>query len=164
MLIVHPKIEGLNETLGMLNHLDAGLRDRKPFHKQAGMIVVAESQENFRAGGNPKWKPLSDVTIALRRKGKKYNNPQPLRDTGQLMASIGNKSKSGIYEIDPAGITIGTALKQAKYLHDGFETKGFISGKKVPGRPFLVLSVKGKGRILEEAEIFVSRRIKEAKA
>lgn len=163
MLAIHPKIEGLPETLGMLNFLDEGLRDRTPFHKQAGMVVVAESQENFRDGGNPKWKPLSDVTIALRRKGGKNNNPQPLRDTGQLMASVGNKSKDGVYEIDPAGITIGTALKQAKYLHDGFETKGFISGKKVPARPFLILSVKGKGRILEEAEIFVRRRTKEAK-
>lgn len=184
MLVIHPKIEGLNETLGMLNFLDASLRDREPFHKQAGVIVVAESQENFRAGGNPKWAPLSEATLLLRARSKKgyrahkrgankgrvtkatFNKSiagaKVLRDTDILMASIGNASGGGIYEIDPAGITIGTALKQAKYLQEGFETKGYIKGTKVPARPFLVVSINGERRILKAAKDFVKKRSKEA--
>ena len=184
MLVIHSEIEGLNETLGMLNSLDAGLRDREPFHKQAGLIVIAESQENFREGGNPKWAPLSQATLLLRARSKKgyrahkrgankgrvtkatfdksISGAKVLRDTDILMASVGNASKGGIYEIDPAGITIGTALKQARYLQEGFETKGYIKGTKVPARPFLVVSINGERKILKAAEGFVRKRSKEA--
>ncbi len=165
MVITPVKIDGLPETLGMLDTLDAGLRDRSPFHKQAGLIVIAESQENFIGEGNPKWEPLSEATLLLRAKSKKsISGAKILRDTDILMASIGNASAGGIYEIDSAGITIGTALKKAKYLQEGFETKGFIDGKKVPARPFLVVSVKGRRRILVAAEGFVNKRVKAAKA
>lgn len=184
MVIIHQEIDGMEEHLSKLDHLDKGLRDRTPLHKQAGLVVVAESQENFRAGGNPKWAPLTEATLLLRAQSKKgyrahkrgankgrvtkatfdksIAGVKVLRDTDVLMASIGNASKGGIYEIDPAGITIGTALKQARYLHDGFETKGYIKGTKVPARPFLILSVKGKGRIFDLTEEFVRKREKEA--
>ncbi|MCK5505692.1 MAG: hypothetical protein KAJ10_11040 [Thermodesulfovibrionia bacterium] len=186
MVITPIEIDGLPETIGMLDTLDAGLRDRAPFHKQAGVIVIAESQENFIQGGNPKWEPLTETTLLLRAKSKKgfrthkrgpnksrltkatfeksIAGAKVLRDTDILMASIGNASAGGIYEIDRTGITVGTALKKAKYLQEGFETKGFIDGKKVPARPFLVVSIKGKKRILEAAVGFVKLRSKEAQA
>lgn len=186
MVITPVKIDGLSETLGMLDTLDAGLRDRSPFHKQAGLIVIAESQENFIQGGNPKWEPLSEATLLLRARSKRgfrthkrgpnrgrltkatfeksISGAKVLRDTGVLMASIGNAKAGGIYEVDSAGITIGTAIKHAKYLQEGFETKGFIEGTKVHARPFLVISVKGRRRILVAAEDFVNQRVKAAKA
>ena len=164
MVVIDAKIEGLPETLGMLDHLDEGLRDRTPFHKQAGVQVIAASQHQFLSGGDPKWEPLSDVTVALRRKGKGSNTPQPLRDTGQLMASIGVLSKDGIYEIDPTGIVIGTNRKGAAMLHEGGRSKGFIKGSRIPPRPFLVLKDKDRKIILRLAEDFVARRMKEAKA
>lgn len=58
---------------------------------QAMMHMVRSVRQNFLAQGRPvEWKPLSPLTIALRRKGrtKGMGGPRILRDTGTLYNSI----------------------------------------------------------------------------
>jgi phage gpG-like protein len=126
------------------------------------MIVVESSQKNFIDGGRPKWPELSPITIALRRKGKGAGEPQPLRDTGVLMASIGNKSSIGIYVLKKDSLRLGTAVSYAAAHQDGVKsTKGFIKGKKIPARPFLVIQDEDETKILDLAGEFVDGLLKD---
>lgn len=74
-----------------LDKFKSGMKDR---HKKASnqrkvnaaalVMVDRWIQKNFQREGDPKWKPLSPVTIALRRRGRGAGRPKILQDTGQL--------------------------------------------------------------------------------
>lgn len=184
---IHAEIKGLDGVLNRLERLKGGLQDLSPFLSQAGQVVVESSLRNFEVGGRPKWAPLSSVTLLLRGKGrsgfrihKRDGNKgrvtkaafdtyiagaQTLRDTGILMASIGSKSGQGIYKLEKDSITIGTAVKYAAAHQDeeGVKsTKGFIKGKRIPARPFMLLQPEDEARIYDMAVVFVDKRISEA--
>lgn len=178
---VHIEIQGLEGTLKRLDNLDHGLSDRTPFLRNAGTAVLESTQRNFREGGRPKWEPLSWVTPLLRATGRKNTvnrhglvkqsafekyvlGAQVLRDTGVLMASIGNPSGGGIYDLQRDSITIGTALKQARPLQEGVaSTGGMIPGKRISPRPFMFLQPVDKSRIYDMAVRFVDQRVEEAR-
>lgn len=163
MVGLEVEIPGLTAELGKLDQLSDGLDDMSPFLKNAGQILITSSQQNFIEGGRPeKWVPLSDVTIALRRKGDEYNDPQVMRDTNLIMASIGSPTQGGVYRLMPDSITVGTALEKAEPLHFGFVTSGFIKGKKVPARKFILAQDEDKLRIYDIAVEFVDDSIEEA--
>lgn len=182
--VVH--IEGLEELFMGLDQMEEGLDDFTPFLKPAGMVLVASSQKNFQEGGRPKWAPLSPVTLLLRAKSKsgyrqhkrgpskgritrrtfeKYiAGAKTLRDTDILMASIGNSGKGGVQRLTKTSITVGTALEKAEYLQDGVKsTKGWIVGKKIPARPFMVAQDEDKRNIHDLGIKFVELRKKEAR-
>lgn len=178
---IYAEIHGIDETLKRLDHLDHGLSDRTPFLKQAGTVVLESTQRNFVEGGRPKWEPLSWVTPLLRATSRKNTvnrhglvkqnafekyilNAQVLRDTGVLMASIGNPSGGGIYDLQRDSITVGTALKKARPLQEGVaSTGGMIPGKRIPPRPFMFLQPVDKSRIYDMAVSFTGKRIEEAR-
>lgn len=177
---IHVKIEGLDKVLEKLAVLDTGLQDHAPFLQEAGGVIVGSSQRNFVAGGRPKWAPLSWSTVIMRvsskqgtkkkngfftKKGVEYllGGAQPLTDTGYLKGSIGNPAQGGIYRLEKNSITIGTALKKAKPLHDGATTRGFISGRRIPPRPFMTPQAEDKKKIYDMAVVFVQKKIDEAK-
>lgn len=170
-------IENADGAIRRLEAIDQGLTDVAPFLKQAGTVALESAQKNFQEGGRPKWTPISWATAILRAKGKKgYReksglltkrtferfvlNAKTLRDTGLLMASIGNPSSSqGVYELEKDSITIGTAVKYARPLHDGVDfTKGFITGKKLPARPFMTLQDSDRERIYDLAVEFARKQ------
>ena len=178
------EIKGLDGAIKRLEAIDKGLTDLSPFFKQAGAAVVESSQANFRAGGRPKWQPLSPATVLLRARGRKgyrehKSGPNKgrvtpktfdtfiagmntLRDTGLLMASVGSTSKGGIYKLTRGSITVGTALKYAAAQQEGVDnTKGLIKGKRIPPRPFLLLQPEEKQRIYSMAVRFVDKAIKQ---
>lgn len=47
--------------------------------------------EAFNTSGWGMWPALKQSTVRRRKKGKKYNNPLPLLDTGQLSSSISSR-------------------------------------------------------------------------
>lgn len=122
--------------------------------REAGLYMMRSVDNNFRAGGRPKWPALAASTVANRRQ----NSSKPLQDTGRLKQSItlktGNETAS-----------IGTNLVYARvhqYGHDGIQIPdvyprrakalrwykpggGVVFAKKaaahvvrIPARPYLV--------------------------
>ncbi len=182
---MYVQIEGVDRQFRRLRGLDKELSDPTSFLKQAGVVLIDSSQKNIEAGGRPRWAPLSPVTVYLRaRKRKGYREFKrgpnkgrvteaafnteiagisPLRDTGLLMASIGNSSRGGVYRLERGAITIGTKVKYAAPLHDGATTAGMIKGKKIPPRPFMFLSAADKRRIHGLAVTFVNNAIARSK-
>lgn len=95
---------------------------------EMGHTLRAETLRCFRDQQSPSgvaWKPLSQRTINMRRKGpKKSRSIQILRDTGTLMNSIGFRAGNGWCEC-------GTNVEYARKHQFGIG---------VPARPFLGLS------------------------
>lgn len=126
--------------------------------------------ENFRRQGteDEPWKPLSPVTIKMRRKGKGRGSPRILQDTGTLMGSI-------IPTYDERRALVGTTLNYAIKHQFGVgartETVPAYTRKDgvrvsahtkrmppIPARPFLVLGNEAKNKIYK-----IARRVIEGK-
>jgi len=186
MIAIDINITGLDAELARLDRIGIGLTNLSPFFKVAGTEMMKSSQKNFLSGGRPAWPSLSQVTLLLRAQKKKsfrthkrgknkgrltkktFNvliaGANPLRDTGHLMASIGNPAKGGIFRIEADSITIGTAVKYAEAHQQGVaKTKGFIKGKKIPKREFLKVQPEDETNILRHAREFVDRVIRRNK-
>ena len=73
------------EVQAMFARIQRHLGDLTPAMKVIGQIVRTSVVRNFEVGGRPKWKPLSPVTLALRR-GTKVLYRQGM--AGGLMGSI----------------------------------------------------------------------------
>lgn len=121
---VHVDDKELKTRIG---HLRTAPHDPRLWNT-VGHTLRAETLRCFRdqqaPDGTP-WKPLSQRTIDMRRKGPKKNRSvQILRDTGTLMNSIGFRSGNGWCEC-------GTNVEYAKKHQFGIG---------VPARPFLGLS------------------------
>jgi phage gpG-like protein len=122
------------------------LKDATPAFRTIANFMRKKVIQHFanEEGGTAKWKELSPVTEALRRKGpKKKKSNKILRDTGDLIASIQSGSgKGSIYEVDFHHAKIGTTIYYAKY-HQQPDNKGATNsygGKgKLPKRDFMYL-------------------------
>lgn len=97
-------LEGAKELREYLKRIAQNIGDPKPFFKAAGLVIMESVNRNFEEGGRPKWKPLAPATIK-RRRGS--GDPQPLRDTGLLMTSIG-KGSHGVMQTAKDHLLIGT--------------------------------------------------------
>jgi len=101
--------------------------------KQSGVIGLSVVQKSFNdrsTGRNPAWKPLSAVTVLLRRKGvgKRIENEadlaakkvQPLRDTGLGARSLTAQSADAVNDATPLGVTFGSRLGYFARQAEGF--------------------------------------------
>lgn len=182
MLNIRVDIKGLDGVFRRLDRIDNSLSDRSPFFREAGAEVMASSGRTFRAGGRPKWKPLTETTVLLRSRGarrhKRGGNKgrvtkasfdtliagmRPLRDTGLLMASVGVPSRGGVFELGKDYVRVGTALRQAAIQQFGGTTKGMIPGKKIPPRPFIGLTEGEKPKVFSMALRFVKKAVEKNK-
>lgn len=181
---INVSVQGVDGVLQRLDRVDKGLNNQKPFLKQVGALLIASSQANFIAGGRPRWPALSETTLYLRarrmkdfrthksgpNKGriteatfdKHIAGAKVLRDTGLLMASVGNTAKGGIYKLGDNAVTVGTKVRGAVAHQFGLTgTSGAIKGKKVPARPFLGFTEKDRVNTYDMAVVFVDKVIEE---
>jgi len=110
-------IKSSNVALKFLDKAQARLGDTNTPLIKAGMIMLRSIDKNFRAEGRPtKWKGLSAMTKAFRRKGKAKKGGERvfkiLQDTGRLKGSISARTTKGQVEI-------GTNLSYAKLMDRG---------------------------------------------
>ena len=99
-----------------------------------------------KAPDGTQWKPLSPVTIALRRQ----NSSQPLLDTGRLRNSITRA-------VGVRDVVVGTNVRYAGTQQFGARKGRFgdtrrgapIPWGNVPARPFLGLSREDKADVLD---------------
>lgn len=101
-----------------------------------GESLVSNIQQGFKDQQDPwgnRWKPLSSITIARRKKGKGSGSPKILLDTGKLRNSIN-------YQATANGVEVGTSDllgKAAMHQFGGTIQGRMFRGAKVPARPFM---------------------------
>ena len=151
-----------------LDRLAHSARNLRPAMRDIGGLLEKETDENFRAQGRPRWKPLSQATILNRlmgkdREGRSKGISSVLRKDGDLRASAKRKLEGGLAILQDTGalrssirahsdrdsVTIGSVLEYAAIPQFG----GMAGrGKKVriPARPFIPVDADGK--LAPEAE------------
>lgn len=118
---------GTERVLGTLGKLKNNAQSLRPAFKAAAGLVVESVNRNFMEGGRPtRWKELSPITMKRRR----GSTSEILRDTGVLMASIGQPNQHGIMAFTPLSVTVGTNVIYARAHQEGIG---------VPKREFMML-------------------------
>ena len=124
----------LNKTLSRLKNT-AGIMSR------IGVVGERGIEGNFikeRDSKNRSWKPLSEATIALRRKNKN-RNIRILRDTGRL-SHINFNARNG-------RVLIGTIANYGKKHQFGGSTYFLGKMRRIPKREWLYLDDKTRRKI-----------------
>ena len=102
--------------------------------KRAGILMVGSIDKNFRAEGRPdKWTPLSDMTLAMRRKHGR--GAKILQDTGRGKGSMAYKV------ISNKQVEIGTDVQYMAAHQTG---KG-----RIPQRKFLLFQDQDNANIVK---------------
>lgn len=116
-------VTGFKTLEKKLDKISTDLAKRKRINAQAVVIVDRWIQVNFQQEGKPVggWKPLSEETILMRRRGTGSGGTRILQDTGDL-----RKRWKHLYDEDTAAIQSGVDYG---YYHD--------QGKGVPKRRIL---------------------------
>ncbi len=146
------------ETLNAIQDIIEKLKNPEMAFRSIANFMRSRVIEHFRQnqGSTAQWKPLSPVTIALRKKGpKKSNSTQILRDTGDLLNSI-QGGPGSIFEVKSNYAKVGTTISYAVY-HEQPDNKGgtnSFGGKRIiPKRDFMFLSSDDIDSLKEILEI-----------
>jgi len=135
----------INSALAELNRVGTNLR---PMLTDIGEALVESTKLRFRDSKAPDgstWRPLSPVTIALRRKG----SSRPLLDTGRLRNSITRS-------VTANSVVVGTNVIYAATQHFGASKGQFGKTRRdapipwgaIPGRPFFGMSTEDRYAVL----------------
>jgi phage gpG-like protein len=117
--------------------------------KRAGILMLGSIDKNFRAEGRPtKWAPLSEMTLARRR--KEGRGAKILQDTGLGKGSI-------VYEVvSDQEVQIGTPLEYMKIHQEG----GTIN---LPPRDIYPVNAKALHWISDGKDVFAMHVHQEAR-
>ena len=82
--------ESITNLMNIVNKKRETIHNISPLLKKISTVLYSSVMQNFVDQGTDKekWKPLSPVTIAMRRKGKGSGSPKILQNTGFLRRSI----------------------------------------------------------------------------
>jgi len=112
--------------------------------KLIGIVYLTFTRKRFsnysRGGGN--WPPLSPLTLARRRKGKRGNKASILYDTGILFGALSIGTRGNFFKKIPYGVQVGfskttkhkgnsTTIRDIAIIHD-------LGKGKMPKREILV--------------------------
>lgn len=174
-----------SEILQLTNRLRQLGDFSKPLN-QCGIMMMRSIDKNFRDQGRPiKWKPLSPLTIELRRKGRRKRFAGQLMilvDTGRLRNSLIRKGSPGnIYKLHANSLQLGTNVEYAWLMQMGgriihrpprhirtektkkkkLYVKSIRRAKKIiiPPRPFLVVQEEDKKMIVRIHRDFIKNVI-----
>ena len=127
-------IENNKEIKALLKKAGDKAKDLRVPLKRAGILMVGSIDKNFRAEGRPdKWTPLSDMTLAMRRKHGR--GAKILQDTGHGKGSI-------VYKvISNQQVEIGTDVG---YMATHQTGKG-----RIPQRKFLLFQDQDNANIVK---------------
>lgn len=173
-LIITVDSSALEEAL---DRLARSARNLRPAMRDIGGLLEKETDENFRAQGRPRWKPLSQATILNRlmgrdKEGKSKGIASVLKRDGNLRASAKRKLEGGLAILqdtgvlrgsirvysDKSSVTIGAARVMTKagspLEYAAIHQFGGMAGRgkkvRIPARPFIPVNADGK--LAPEAE------------
>lgn len=152
---------------GMLRRLQRRLGDLTPFFSRVGAHMITSIDRNFRAGGRPRWRPLSPVTIEWAR--RRHKGLRGIRDPNRPLVDTGRLKGSTVFRAAPDHVRIGTNVVYGAIHQRGGRTRArhvpgvgvreharrapsgtlhtvrahtrrqFVPGVRIPARPFLVV-------------------------
>ena len=170
MTNMHIQVKDADVVRAIANLEKAGI-DLTPAMRAIAQTLAYETEQNFAAGGRPKWEPLKNPSE--RRQGGAI-----LQDTGQLAASIttdysssramigSNKEYAAIHQF--GGKTKAHTIRavKAKALAFGGKFAKSVNhpGSDIPSRPFLPILADGslQPEASEEVLDTVLRHLKRA--
>ena len=151
-----------------LDRLARSARSLEPAMRDIGGLLEKETDDNFRAQGRPRWKPLSQTTILNRlmgrdKEGRSKGVASVLKKDGNLRASARRKLEGGLAILQNTGtlrgsiraspgrysVTVGSVLEYAA-IHQFGGMAGRGKKVRIPARPFLPLD--RDGNLSPEAE------------
>ena len=151
-----------------LEHLARSARNLEPAMRDIAGLLERETNDNFRAQGRPRWRPLSQTTILNRlmerdEEGRSKGLSSVLGRDGNLRASAKRKLDGGLAILQDTGtlrnsilasphrdsVTIGSVLEYAA-IHQFGGMAGRGKKVRIPARPFL--PVDRGGNLSPEAE------------
>lgn len=121
--------------------LQSGLSDLKPVLRVWGEIGVSSIARNFEEGGRPKrWKPLSPVTLALRRRRRKGTRSGRVAVSTKVLFVTGTLSRVR-YTVLANSVQLGTAPAARAYaaIHQYGGRAGRNRKVHIPARPYMLL-------------------------
>ena len=87
-------------------------KDVRPYFKRLGAYMLRSVDTTFKKRGRPKWKELSDYTIALRKWRSKSPKVSPRRAfTTKVLEYTGELRGSFTFQARPRRLDVGTAYK-----------------------------------------------------
>lgn len=146
--IVAPEIAVLTENIRAAEEL---LGRPEPILKAFGVVTLSWIGLNFREGGRPKWRPLTDWTLAGRREGRGKPGSRAASQSAQPLQNNGYLRNSFDFQIGGRQTTIFSNSPVA-HFHE-FGTKGPYEIKpkhaKALALPFLDRHTEGprKGKV-----------------
>lgn len=143
-------------TTGRINKMGASFRSfREPLTDAIRKVMMPSIWENFESGGRPKWAPLSEATLLIRRRWG-YSGTDPLTWTGRLSEVAASfeiwtitQSFATIQSL-PAEVWYGK-IHQVGYEGAGGKKSGVSKGKRDK------TSLYAKQRAMLRGEISVER-------
>ena len=173
-MVINFQVQGLKKLERKLKAAQDIMRSLKPYWQQVGMYIQRQTiKERFEKEQSPsgeKWKPLSDMTIAIRRKKHPTGDMRILQDSGELRRIL---AKPVAVEAGNSYVIFGTKLKYACIHQFGgsinvskkqrrvLYRKGFRVGRtiKIPARPFLGITDSEVQHIKSMFTSYIKRRI-----
>lgn len=151
------KFENADEVERILRYIEEKTQHRSGLMRKIAGTMQSAVDQNFAAGGRPKWA------------GLRYRQGTPLIDSGELRNSIQA-------EADNDTAIVGTNVLYAPLHHFGgviapknkpflaFQINGkWVYTKKpitIPARPFMVLSAEDRADILEDVQQYFQSLVK----
>lgn len=151
-----------------LDRLACSVRNLEPAMRDIAGLLERETNDNFRAQGRPRWRPLSQTTILNRLMGRDGEGNRRgissiLTRDGNLRARARRRLEGGLAILQDTGtlrdsiraspgrysVTIGSVLEYAA-IHQFGGMAGRGKKVRIPARPFL--PVDKDGNLSPEAE------------
>ena len=169
-MVINFQVQGLKKLERKLKAAQDMMRSLKPYWQQVGMYIQRQTiKERFEKEQSPsgeKWKPLSDMTIAIRRKKHPTGNMKILKDNGELRRSIHYEAGNNYVKVGSVlkyarihqfGGSINVSNKQRRVLY----RKGFRVGRTItiPARPFLGITDSEVKHIKSMFKSYIKRHI-----
>lgn len=137
---VDVQIEGLGALGAKLEDMKRRMQNPHEAMNVAGQMIETFTIKRFSAQADPTgkpWVPLSDKTLALRRKGKrKKASPKILIDTGAL--------RGGIRSVFPSKASVSVGVEGPARAYGATHQYGGANGKaRIPRRAYLPIAVGG---------------------
>jgi len=121
---------------------------REPLKRSIQQVAAPGFQQNFIAGGRPRWEPLADVTLA------KKKNSEILVESGRLKKKAGQLN---LWTID--GMKGEARADQAEELGVGYGIVHQDGAGNIPARPWADLTAQEVDKIEDVFGRWVSERV-----
>jgi len=135
----------------VMTDLESAGTNLEPLYAQVGEFLLRTHRQRFEDEESPDgtpWEPLSDVTLARKKRNK-----------DKILTHSGDMRGPGLrYQLGPDGLEFGSDRPYAAMMHFGGTKEEFphLWGD-IPARPWLGVSDDDEDHILKIARRFVSR-------